>query len=185
MYEVGPILAALAVFLARVLDVSIGTLRTMLVVQGRVALSVTLGFFEVVLWMSALTFVFSQLERYPWLLLAYAAGFATGNALGIRMEQWLAIGLVEVRILSDDWTSYATRRLFEAGWSPTVFPGQNTAGANMMICVISARKKLGKLLDLVRELDHDMAFTIIPVRQHASALQAWQPTGWRAILKRK
>ena len=78
---------ALVVFGLRVCDVSMGTLRTLTIVQGRTALAITLGFFEVLLWILAVSQVIVQVKDEPVLAVAYAAGFACGNGVGQYMNQ--------------------------------------------------------------------------------------------------
>jgi len=71
----------------RIVNVSIGTLRTITVVQGRLKLSVVLGFFEVLIWITALSQVLVGASTNPVLILAYAGGFAGGNAVE-PVQQW-------------------------------------------------------------------------------------------------
>ena len=77
------------IFLLRIIDVSLGTMRTITVVNGRLRLSVALGFFEVLVWVTAVSQVILRLRDHPILVLAYAAGFAAGNAVGILLERKL------------------------------------------------------------------------------------------------
>ena len=93
---------ALVIFTLRVVDVSLGTCRTIAVVQGRMKVSVLLGFIEVLVWVTTVTHVIQKAADNGWLLLAYAAGFAFGNAAGIALERRLAMGSVILRIVSHD-----------------------------------------------------------------------------------
>jgi len=71
---------------ARILDVSLGTLRTVSVVRGRVVLAAVLGFFEVTIWVVAVSKVITSFDN-PFNVLGYATGFALGNAVGILIER--------------------------------------------------------------------------------------------------
>ena len=80
-----PALMFAAVFLARVLDVSIGTVRTITVVRGYRLLATVLGFFEVIIWVMAAGQVLTNLHHW-YLVISWAGGFATGNAVGMWIE---------------------------------------------------------------------------------------------------
>ncbi|MCA9319888.1 MAG: DUF2179 domain-containing protein, partial [Planctomycetes bacterium] len=84
-----PALLALVIFLARIGDVSIGTLRTILVFRGRSIPAAVLGFFEVLIWITAAGQVIRNLDAW-YLTIAYAGGFAMGNIVGIWLESKLA-----------------------------------------------------------------------------------------------
>ncbi len=89
----------LLIFLARVCDVTIGTVRIMLLSKGRRLLAPMLGFVEVLIWLLAIRQIFNHLENVA-CYLAFAGGFAMGNYVGMCIEQKLAIGLDAVRIIT-------------------------------------------------------------------------------------
>ena len=95
-------LLAVVVFSLRIVDVSLGTVRTIAVVQGWIKLSVVLGFFELLIWIAAVSQVIARVKEQPILMLAFAGGFAAGNAAGILLERVLALGTCVVRIVSAD-----------------------------------------------------------------------------------
>ncbi len=82
-----------AIFLARICDVTIGTLRIIFVSKGNKLIAPVLGFFEVLIWIIAITRIIENLNN-PFCYVAYAAGFATGNYIGLRVEEKLAVGIV-------------------------------------------------------------------------------------------
>jgi uncharacterized protein YebE (UPF0316 family) len=94
------LLVAGLIFSMRILDVSLGTIRTISVVVGRVRLSVFLGFCEVLVWITAISQVFLRVGEQPILVVAWAGGFATGNAVGIAIERKLALGRCVVRMIT-------------------------------------------------------------------------------------
>ena len=81
----------LFIFCARIVDVSLGTIRIICVVRGFRTTAVIMAFLEVAIWVYAVAGVFSHLDQII-NVLAYAAGFATGNAVGMWIEQKLALG---------------------------------------------------------------------------------------------
>ena len=142
-----PVLAALVIFTLRIIDVSLGTLRTISVVQGRVKLSVLLGFFETFVWLTAVAQALMGIEKNPLLMLAYCAGFAAGNAVGIQIERKIAMGIVVIRMFSSQAGGAIASALSIAGWRPTTFQGIGAEGPNTMIFVIAPRRRTSELLE--------------------------------------
>src|SRR3989338_538548 len=95
------ILPPFLIFLARTTDMTIGTIRSILVYRGHKALAFTLGFIETIIWITAAGYVFQNLQN-PMNAIGFAAGFAFGNVVGIFVEEKLAVGLVLVRIFAMD-----------------------------------------------------------------------------------
>jgi len=89
----------LLICLARITDVSIGTMRIIFVAKGLKYLAPILGFFEISIWLLAITQVMANLNS-PLNFLAYALGFSLGNYLGMYIENRLAIGMVVIRIIT-------------------------------------------------------------------------------------
>ena len=98
-------------------------MRTIVVVNGRVTLSVALGFVEVLIWITAVSQVILRLRESPVLILAYAGGFAAGNAVGIVLERRLALGQCVVRLISSEGEKVA-RILSSVGQVRGVFPSE-------------------------------------------------------------
>jgi uncharacterized protein YebE (UPF0316 family) len=154
-----PILAAL-IFCLRIVDVSLGTIRTISVVEGRLRLSVLLGFFEVLIWITAVSQVIQRIDESPLLLLAYAAGFASGNAVGILIEQRIAMGTCVVRFISMERGPLLADALRENGRPVTTFVGQGRDGERQLVYVIVPRKQVGTLLDAARAVDPGVFYVV-------------------------
>ncbi|MCB0751207.1 MAG: hypothetical protein KDC52_07020, partial [Ignavibacteriae bacterium] len=80
------ILGALLIMVLRMADVSLGTFRTIMVVQGKKYLAASIGFFEVLIWIFAMRYIFQNLDN-TYNMLGYAVGFSLGNILGISLEE--------------------------------------------------------------------------------------------------
>lgn len=177
---------ALLIFAVRIVDVSLGTLRTISVIQGRLALSVVLGFFEVLVWIGALSRVISVSDS-PVLMIAYAGGFAAGNAVGIALDRRLALGAVVVRIISPNTGVEIVQALRNAGYRATTFHGTGRDGPVTLIYVMCRRRQLASLLQVARRQQPDLFYTVEPVQQQSERLAEAlpYPTGWRAVFKKK
>lgn len=186
--SLSPIELGVLIFCLRIVDVSIGTLRTIAVVNGRVPLSVGLGFFEVLLWVFGVSQLFTRIAESPLLILAYAGGFATGNAVGIAIERQLALGMVVMRMLSTNYGKNMVEALTSQGAEQiTTFAGHNEAGIVTLIYMIAPRRRVHEITRSARQVDPTLFYTIEPLRQYGSAAGVPLPhaTGWRSIFKYK
>ena len=89
----------LVIFGLRIVDVSMSTVRIVLSVRGHKKIVPLIGFFEVMIWVLAVGNAIRFLDS-PWHLLGYGAGFATGNMVGLWIEEQLAIGYATIRVVS-------------------------------------------------------------------------------------
>ncbi|MBU1699464.1 MAG: hypothetical protein KJ970_17585 [Candidatus Eisenbacteria bacterium] len=176
---------ALSIFCLRITDVSIGTLRTIFVVQGRIRFSVLLGFFEVLIWITAISQVFSHVRQQPYLLLAYAGGFAVGNAVGIFIERKMALGTCELRIISVNRGGEIAEKLRSIGHTLTTFNGEGRDGPRVLLNIICSRREVGSILRAAREIDMEMNYIVERVSDSSSVLPIPHMTGWRAVFKKK
>jgi uncharacterized protein YebE (UPF0316 family) len=182
------LLTGLFIFFARIVDVSIGTVRTIVTVQGRTRLAFVLGFFEVTLWVTIISAIVKQIYTAPILALFYGLGFATGNVVGIAIERKLALGHVALRVFVRDSSAAVTARLHSAGQVVTTFLGEGRDGPVTEVLVVCRRKDIRWILDLVKTEDPEAFYIIEQAREVSHAqmpVYAPMPTGWRAILKRK
>ena len=113
--ELHPVLLAMAIFFARIMDVSLGTVRTIVVFRGHRLLAAVIGFFEIIIWVVAAGQVLQNLDAW-YLVVAYAGGFGAGNYIGIWMESKLAIGREMVSAISFRADGGLARLLRERGF---------------------------------------------------------------------
>jgi len=152
----------LLIFIARVVDVSLGTLRIIFTARGRRYLAPLLGFVEVFIWIvivSQITRQASNLLAY----LAYAAGFAAGNYVGIWIENRLAIGTLIIRAILPDEGVLATdlaATLHQAGYGVTRVAGTGANGPVQLIYTVIRRKDLAQVSALIRQT-HPRAFLTV------------------------
>jgi uncharacterized protein YebE (UPF0316 family) len=98
--ELNVLLMGVVIFIARVCDVSIGTVRTIVTVHGRSGIAFFLGLIEISLWLAAASAVIVQVRDVPILGAFYVLGYATGNFLGIQMERKIAFGSLILRVIT-------------------------------------------------------------------------------------
>jgi len=93
------ILISLLIFLARIIDVSMGTIRIIFISKGRKLNSTIIGFFEILIWLAAISRIMNNLDN-PIYYVAYASGFAVGTYIGILIEERIALGFLLVRAIT-------------------------------------------------------------------------------------
>lgn len=156
-------LQALFIFLARVTDVSIGTMRTILLVKGQRKIASVLGFFEVMIYLIVLGKVVGNIDQ-PVLILAYCLGYATGNIMGSKIEERLSIGRLIVQIIVKESFDDLVQRLRDAGFGVTIFEGEGMDGKSYMLNIILERKQLGLLHKITDGCDNGAFITTMDVR---------------------
>ncbi|MFP3867600.1 MAG: DUF2179 domain-containing protein [Desulfobacteraceae bacterium] len=175
------------VFLSRVVDVSLGTLRTISTVQGRSKIAFVLGLLEVSIWLVVITTVVNQIMNEPVLGIFYALGFSTGNVVGINIEKRLAFGFIILRVITKGTGKRMANEIRDAGYGVTTFEGEGKFGPVTELYIVTRRRQLPAILQQVKAIQPD-AFYI--TEQAGSVSKIYRPfltqaTGWRAILKRK
>ncbi len=149
----------LFIFLLRICDVSIATLRLLYAVRGRKLVAAGLGFFEILIWIVAVGTVVRNFDSV-WLVVGYAAGFAAGTYVGISIEQKLALGLAEVRVISRAAGVEIAEALRSLGYGVTEVLGQGREGRVEILYTIVQRRSLQKLSQEVERWDPE-AFVIV------------------------
>lgn len=150
----------LLIFVARVCDVTMSTVRTLMVVQGRKVQAAVIGFFEIIIYVMALGKVVSGLND-PRNLLAYALGFAVGNYVGILVEGKIALGNLTAQvILKGKENDMLIDTLRENGFGVTVTEGYGREGLRNILIIAFKRKDLEKLREILEEHDDEAFITV-------------------------
>ena len=172
------------IFVARIVDVGLGTLRTMFIVRGSRVVSWCLGFFEVLIWIWIVSEVITGVKAEPLLSVFYALGFATGNAVGLTIEKWLAIGDKSVMLFTRKGAEIAMR-LRADGFALTELKGEGQDGPVSLLFAKVARKKVKLLVQKAREIEAN-CFVVVESADSGYSLRpiATPRTGWR-IMGRK
>lgn len=153
------ILGALLVFSLRIIDVSIGTVRLVVLWRGQVGLAAALGFVESLTWVTAVSVVFANLGDPPQAL-AFAAGFGTGVLVGGVVERRLAMGTVFVRVVAPMESDWIGPRMRAAGYPVTVINAEGRDGEVRLSFMVLPRKRLKAALALIREINPDAFVTV-------------------------
>lgn len=165
------IVIPLLIFCARIIDVSISTLRMMYTINEKREMAVTLGFFEVLIWLIAVGQALQHLST-PFAYIGYAGGFATGTYVGMFLEKKLASGIVLMRIITVKNDSRAlTDYLRKKNYLVTVLDAENNEGNVNVLFLPAKRKDLPRLQAVIRTFNPNAFYSIENLR-YASSLRA-------------
>lgn len=153
----------LVIFGLRVCDMALDTLRVLFVVRGRKPLAWFLGFFQSALWVVAITSVLGNLDNL-WNIAAYAGGFATGNVIGMVIEERLAIGHSHLQIISSTRGSALTEAIRNAGYAATEMPARGRDGTVSVISCSVRRRDIKRVRKEVERIDPDAFITVEDIR---------------------
>lgn len=151
------------IFLARILDVSIGTLRVIFISKGMRLLAPILGFFEVFIWLLAIGEIMNNLTN--WMnYFAYSAGFALGNHIGMEIERRLALGLVILRIITNQKCDDLTEDLRSKDLGVTVVSAEGKFGPTKILFLMLSRKKLQTAQTIIKKHNPHAFYSIEDIR---------------------
>jgi uncharacterized protein YebE (UPF0316 family) len=163
-------LIPIVIFLSRIADVSLGTLRIIFVSRGMKAYATLLGFFEVLIWIVVVTEVLQNLNS-GLNLIAYAAGFAAGNYVGITIESKIKLGMLIYRIITPKEASEMVEKLRELGFGVTSVDGQGKDG-NVKVIFTIVRRKQWPIIQEVIDTYVPKAFYSVEEVKHVSQISS-------------
>lgn len=158
------VILPLLIAIARIMDVSVGTVRLIFVSRGYKYLAPILGFVEVTIWLLAIGQIMQQLDNFM-SYIGYGAGFAIGNYIGILMVEKMSIGTVVIRIIPKFDTTNLLLRLREANYGVTSVDAEGKNGPVKMLFSIIKRKDLESALRIINTNNPNAFYTIEEVQK--------------------
>ncbi|KXG76513.1 DUF2179 domain-containing protein [Thermotalea metallivorans] len=153
----------LLIFSARIVDVSISVVRTLLMVRGKKIQAACLGCIEVFIYITVLTKIMGQLDNLG-NLIAYSLGFGTGQIVGIFIEQKMALGDATVQVITKEDESQLVELLRGEGFGVTVIPGYGKNGVKQILHIALKRNMLPKFHEIMEEFDKDAFITVMDTK---------------------
>jgi uncharacterized protein YebE (UPF0316 family) len=149
----------LFIFISRIFDVSLGTMRIIFVSKGYKVIAPIIGFFEILIWIVAISRIMSNIDN--WLCyIAYAGGFATGNYVGMLLDEKLAIGFEMVRVITRRDAGELLNALRKAGYGVTFVNAMGMQGEVGILYVVINRKKLKEVVNTIKQYNPNAFFTV-------------------------
>jgi len=151
------------IFFLRVSDMTLDTLRVLVMMRGKKSVAWLLGLFQSLIFVLAITSVLNNLDN-PLNILGYASGFATGVVVGMLIEERLALGHVQISIVSSRRGAAITERLREEGFAITEIPARGKDGMVSLLNCSVLRKNVRRVQEIVNEVDESAFITAEDVR---------------------
>jgi uncharacterized protein YebE (UPF0316 family) len=155
----GFIVIPLLIFIARIADVTLGTIRVICISRGHKYLAPLTGFFEVLIWIIVIGQVMKNLTN-PVCYLAYASGYATGNYVGILLIEKMSLGTVAIRVITQKDPSDLVQRLKDQDYGVTRLEGHGTRNNVNVVFTIAKRKNLKQITDLIQQFNPNAFFSV-------------------------
>jgi uncharacterized protein YebE (UPF0316 family) len=157
------VLTPLLIFLARICDQSIGTIRIIFIGRGNKVIAPFLGFFEVLIWLLAIRQIMTNLTN-GFYYVAYAGGFAAGTFVGMFIEEKLAMGVMLIRIVTSQGDEELIARLKAEDYGVTSVDAEGARGRVHLIYTIVKRSDLPRVVDIIERFNPRAFYTIEDVR---------------------
>ncbi len=175
-YVILPVL----IFLARIADVTIGTIRIVMVAKGQKLIAPLLGFFEVLIWLIAISKIIQNLDNWV-CYVAYGGGFATGNYIGMLIEEKLAFGIVQLQIITRADAHKLIEKLKVDGYGITHQEAHGSTEEVSIIYSIIKRTDIPQVVEIIRTYNPNAFYSIADVKfvnknvySSISPMQRWR-----------
>ena len=156
-----PIVVCLIVCAAKIIEISIQSLKTCMMVKGQRLKAAALGFIECTIWGLVISTIIGTLGDNIFLLLFYCVGYASGLFIGSTIESKIALGTSNLQLIANDEnTQKITEYLKESNKGYTVFEGHGSTDKMNMIFIVLPRKEAPKMLKALRKLCDNKVFVV-------------------------
>jgi len=147
------------IFIARIADVSIGTVRLIFVSRGFKYLAPVVGFFEVLIWLLAIGQIMKNLTN-PACYIGYAGGFAMGNYVGMLISEKLSLGVVLIRVITAKDAIPLVEHLKSKNYGVTSVDGHGTSGQVQVVFTIVPRREIPSVVDSIKKFNPQAFYSI-------------------------
>jgi uncharacterized protein YebE (UPF0316 family) len=174
----------LLIFFARILDVSINTIRIIFMLNGRKWVSTILGFFESLIWLLAIGQIFQNIDNVP-TYFAYAFGFASGIMVGMWIEEKLAVGRVVVRIITQTPADDLVKYLSLNNYRHMVLDGTSSEEKVNLVFTVIKRSSLPNTISMIKEYNPQAFYSIESVKKVSDDdILTMRESRWSSKLKK-
>lgn len=160
--SIHPILVCLLVCAAKIIEITIQSLKTCMMVREQRFKAAALGFVECAIWGLVISTIIGTLGDNLFLLLFYCAGYAAGLFLGSTLEGKIALGTSSLQLIANDEnTAKIIEYLHEHNKGYTTFDGQGSKGKMNMIFIVLPRRETNKMLREIRKICENNVFVVV------------------------
>ncbi|MBN1572260.1 MAG: DUF2179 domain-containing protein [Deltaproteobacteria bacterium] len=159
----GTVMVPILICVARIADVTLGTIRIIYVSKGMKILASILGFFEILIWLFAIGQIMGNLTNLV-NYFAYAVGFSVGVFVGIAIEEKLSLGILMLRIITRKDAAELADFLKSAGFGVTTVDANGIYGPVKVIFTIIQRKELLNITEIIKKFNPNAVYSVEDVR---------------------
>jgi len=157
------IIVPLLIFLARIFDVSVGTIRIILIAKGLKKIAPILGFFESLIWILAVSQIMMHLNNFYYYV-AYASGFAVGTLIGMIIEEKISLGYVIIRVITYKEADELVEHLRKNKYTVTVLDAMGVNGPVKLIFLVLRRTNTEEIINIIKYYNPNAFYTIEDVK---------------------
>lgn len=161
----GPILY-ITIFIAKIIEISISTIRLVYINKGEKLIGACLGFVEILIWLIVVSSVLNNITEDPIKILIYAVAFSLGNYIGVTIESKIAVGLSSLQVVvNENDGSNLADILREQGYGVTIVDGTGRDDSKKQLLFIQLkRKKISETVKLIQSINSDAFISINDVK---------------------
>lgn len=153
------------ILFAKIIEVSLMTIRTVLITKGERKVAAVIGFIEVILWIYIASNVISDLSGNPLKAIAYAGGFALGNYFGSKLEEKIGIGLSEIKVnVHESDADPLAHELREDGFAVTMIKAHGRCSDRAILSLFVSRKKIDYVIKKVTSIQKTSFITTSDIK---------------------
>jgi uncharacterized protein YebE (UPF0316 family) len=169
------VILPIMIFCARIVDVTMGTIRVIFISKGIRYLAPVIGFFEVIIWLLAIGQVMNNLTNAV-SYIAYGAGFAAGTYIGMYIEEKISLGLTSVRIITKRDPQELMKYLRSHNYGVTTVDGEGGTGKVKMIFTIIRRQDLAHVVGIIQQFHPNAFYSVEEVKSVAEGVFPKKPS---------
>lgn len=159
------VLIYVLIFLAKMVEVTLATIRNVLINRGEKVRGAFIGFFEVLIWVIVVANVLGNVTEDPLKVVVYCLAFSVGNYIGVTIENKLAIGNAFIQaVVSEDSKDELSSYLRQQGFGVTIVEGQGMNGVVDVLMIYLKRKCVPEAIDVIKEYCPTSLITVNDVR---------------------
>lgn len=144
------VLLCLKIFLARIMDVSLGTVRTLFIVKGNKIVSATIAFIEVLIWFFAAREALSTEISSIWIAISYALGYASGTFIGTIINEHFISGIYSIQVISDKISTRDINKIKKNNFGVSIV---ETVDKKKMLFLSINKKRYKECVKLIKSID--------------------------------
>ena len=157
------VVVPLLIMLARICDVAMGTVRIMLIGKGYRNVAPFIGFFEVLVWIIAVSQIMQHLDEWIYYF-SFALGFALGTFVGMKIEERLSLGQVVIRVITNSSSTELMECLKQNNFNFTIVDAEGKFGPVKILFMITKRHLLRDAIHLIETHNPNVFFSVEDVK---------------------